>query len=204
MVDDTCSPWIVDDCAPDFTASAVGDVDTHVPHDKSASLACQPNTEARHAVMTGVVKTMQDHDGTMHIACEKGSFEPMRIEDIIELTTQASSHILNNEICTSGRGLVIQDVAARIEGNLFAHNNGWAIHCDFRFDDAPMAQAAVLGNRVVSKAARSGVALENRTIRLSLPDSSAALTPIFCDNLLDDGQAMLPMIKRRRLEDNEP
>eukprot|EP00435_Cladocopium_sp_Y103_P035284 s305_g9.t1 len=111
--------------------------------------------------------------------------------------------IANNSVSCSGRGLLLQDVSALVEGNVLAQNNGWALHLDLRFSGEQSAQSAVLRNTVVPLKSKKGHVVPQRSIRVSLPEPGCSaypgIPPKVCDNLRENGEALRPM-KRRRLE----
>lgn len=120
--------------------------------------------------------------------------------------SDATGTIANNSVSCSGRGLLLQDVSALVEGNVLAQNKGWALHFDLRFvGSAENAQSAVLRNTVVPPKSKKGHVVRGfaRSIRISLPepgcDAYPGIPPKVCDNLRENGEALLPM-KRRRLE----
>jgi len=125
-------------------------------------------------------------------------FQALETSDLASSGEDAVNSVLNNEVVGNGRGIVIQDSPARIEGNVLARNNGWALHCDLRFSSSS-CRSSIIGNRVTPIKSKSRAEVGNRTIRVSVPDEGDAVLPLAADNVIDDGGQLMPLMKRRRM-----
>ena len=125
-------------------------------------------------------------------------------EDISIEAGQVIGNIANNRILGNGRGVLLQDVPAIIEGNTLAANNGWSIHMDLRFLGRPEHRSAMVGNTVVAMKNKKGQTVPDRSIRLSMPEPGCSffpgVLPKISENLQENGHELLPLVKRRRLE----
>ena len=117
--------------------------------------------------------------------------------------TEVTGIIAYNNIIGNGRGVLLQDVPAIIEGNTLSGNNGWSIHMDLRFLRSE-ARSAILRNTVVAMRNKKGQMVPDRSIRLSMPEAErcffGGVRPKISANVQENGYEVLPLVKRRRLE----
>jgi len=113
---------------------------------------------------------------------------------------ESSRKIAHNSISGCGRGVLVQDVPAIVEGNSLAKNNGWAIHLDLRFGGHDTS-SSILQNTMVGPF--SGRSTGHRSMRLSMPEAGCTTFPgtwpNIQENFLND-DLIRPMVKRRKVE----
>lgn len=142
-------------------------------------------------IHTAAKLTMDESHGFMK------SDELLHIDSLGSLGSaeEVQTHVLNNAVFSNGRGLVVQDTPSRIEGNILAQNNGWAVHCDLRFCGSS-ASSSICNNRVIPVTSRIGAPVANRSIRVSLPEQSTATLPAASSNVFGDEVPLTPLVKQ--------